>query len=229
MAIRDKINNIRKKFYNRVTDYKFARICTMTVLLLYLPLIIIGVIIAALFGPDGYTIWTHWISDLGGIQHTPAPYLYDLAAITAGALTIPLTFYTEKLLAPMPQSTRECQYTSRLRLRLGSYAFFFSIIGNLGYIGVGIFSEDRNYFSLHNITSSLAFGGFSLGAFFMGLLIVLYNTKIPKLIGIYGVFGPLITIIVFLYTGNPLWEWILLISILIWVIPLALTVFHKQE
>lgn len=201
----------------------------MTVLLTYLPLIIIGVIIAALFGPDGYTIWTHWISDLGGIHHTPAPYLYDLAAVTAGTLTIPLTFYMEKLLAPMPQTTRECQYTSRLRLRLGSYAFLFGIIGNLGYIGVGIFSEDRSYFGLHTITSSLAFGGFTLGAFFMGWLIVLYNTKIPKLIGIYGIFGPLITIIVYLFFNNPLWEWLLLFSILIWIIPLALAVFHKQE
>jgi len=189
----------------------------------------IGVIIASVLDPDGYSIVTNWISDLGTSAHTPAPYLYDIACIVAGSLTIPFSFYMENFLAPLSIDNEHRGESSRLRLRLASYSLLFSLVGNIGYIGVGVFSGDRNYFDLHMITSSLAFGGFSLGAFFMGLLIIFYNTKIPKVIGIYGVVGPLATIITFLLINNPLWEWILLFSILAWIIPLSLVVFNKKE
>ena len=139
------------------------------------------------------------------------------------------------LLAPLPKRTTDkSQHYSRLRFRLSSFAFLFSIIGNLGYIGVGIFSADRDYNFLsilgegpHGIMSYLAFGGFTFGAFFMGWLIVLYDTKIPKLLGIYGIFGPLITAILNLIDSTPLLEWFLLFSILIWVIPLSVIVIKR--
>ncbi|MHA1491719.1 MAG: DUF998 domain-containing protein [Promethearchaeota archaeon] len=228
-SIRESINKVRKRFYEKIVDLIFVKTCTIAVIAAYIPLLIIGHVIAAFLGPNGYSIWTHWISDLGGSDHTPAPFLYDLACIIAGVLTIPFTFYMEKLLAPIPKKKKDLGKISRLRLRLGSYAFLFSIIGNIGYIGVGIFSEDRNYLNLHSYTSALAFGGFTLGAFFMGALIILYDIKIPKLIGVYGMVGPLLTIIIFLIINNPLWEWLLLFSILAWIIPLSLVVFHNSE
>ena len=121
---------------------------------------------------------------------------------------------------------------TRLRIRLTSSGFIFGLIGGLGYIGVGIFSEDRSGIlfgaKLHGVMSELAFVGFVLSAFFMGWYILLYRTKIPKLIGIYGVVGPLTTIIIFLIESNPLREWILLLSILAWIIPLSLIVFIKK-
>ena len=185
MTLRQSINQIRKKFHDKVTEFKFVELCTISLLLTYLPLVLIGVIIAYLFGgtrigPGEYYIWTNWISDLGGSPFTPAPYLYDIACIVAGILTIPFTFYMEKLLVPMPKKPEDYNKTSRLRYRIGSWAFLFSIIGNVGYIGVGIFSEDRNYYGMHGITSALAFGGFTLGAFFLGWLIVLYE---PRIVG----------------------------------------------
>lgn len=206
-----------------------VRIFTTAVILIYIPLIIIGIIVAAYFDPDGYSLLTNWISDLGGSSHTPAPYLYDIACIVAGVLTIPFTFYMENILAPLPKIGHPQKYYSRMRFRLVSSAFLFSLIGSIGYIGVGIFSENRDYYNLHTITSSLAFGGFTLGAFFMGWTIVLYDTKIPKLVGLYGIIGPLTTIIIYLLISNPLWEWFLLFSILAWIIPLSLTVFTKEE
>ncbi len=229
MKLREKINNLRKLLFDRLINYKMVRISTIAVILVYIPLIIIGIIIAAYFDPDGYSILTNWISDLGGSPHTPAPYLYDIACIVAGTLTIPLTFYMENLLAPLPKRQGSQIHYSRMRFRLVSSAFLVNLIGNIGYIGVGIFSENRDYYNLHTITSSLAFGGFTLGAFFMGWVIVLYDTKIPKLLGIYGIVGPLTTIIIFLLINNPLWEWLLLFSILAWIIPLSLIVFNKQE
>ncbi|MFX0156337.1 MAG: hypothetical protein ACFE9Q_17580, partial [Candidatus Hodarchaeota archaeon] len=112
----------------------------------------------------------------------------------------------------------------------------FSLIGNFGYIGVGIFSADRDYeqFSVlgqgpHGIMSYLAFGGFTLGAFFMGWLIVLYNTNIPKILGVYGICGPLTVAIINLIDSTPFLEWLLLFSILAWIIPLTLIVLMKTE
>jgi len=229
IGMRNRINNLRKNLFDRFINYKMVKIFTSAVILIYIPLIIVGIIIAAYFDPDGYSILTNWISDLGGIPHTPAPFLYDIACIVAGSLTIPLTFYMENLLAPLPKRKGTPIHFSRMRFRLVSSAFLFSLIGSIGYIGVGIFSEDRDFYNLHTITSSLAFGGFTLGAFFMGWTIVLYETKIPKLLGLYGIIGPFTTIIIFLLISNPLWEWILLFSILAWISPLSLIVFHKEE
>ena len=237
MTVRQSINNARAKFYNIVTNYNFVKFSAMIVMVGYIGLLIIGVIVAAFLDPDGYTIWDNWISDLGSNNHTPAPFLYDIACIVAGCMTIPLTFYMENLLAPFPKRTKlNQQHYSRLRFRLSSYAFIFSIIGNLGYIGVGIFSADRDFEFLsvlgqgpHGIMSYLAFGGFTLGAFFMGWLIVLYNTKIPKILGIYGILGPLTVAIINLIDSTPFLEWLLLFSILVWIIPLSLILFMKEE
>jgi len=175
------------------------------------------------------------ISDLGGSNYTPTPFIFDIACIFAGIMTIPLTFYIENLFAPLPsrKNLREIHF-SRLRFRLGSNAFFFSLMGNFAYIFVGIFSEDRNYpllhfASVHDVFSFFSFTGFALGAFFIGWIIVLYETKIPKLFGIYGIFGPISMLFAFLYTMEALWEWILLFSILLWIIPLVFMILRKSK
>ncbi len=237
MTVRKSINNARARFYKVVTNFHVVKLSAIVVIVGYIGLLLVGIIVAALLDPDGYTIWDNWISDLGSINHTPAPFLYDIACIIAGSMTIPLTYYMEKLLAPLPKKNKlwEDNY-SRLRFRLSSFAFLFSLIGNFGYIGVGIFSADRDFESLsvlgqgpHGIMSYLAFGGFTLGAFFIGWLIILYDTKIPKILGIYGIFGPMIVAILNLIDSTPLLEWMLLFSILIWIIPLSLTVLMKPE
>jgi len=237
MSVRKSINKARAKFYNYVTKPQIVKISTTIVMFGYLSLLAIGLSIAVLLDPDGYSIWDNWISDLGAFNHTPIPVLYDIACIIAGSMTIPLTFYMERYFAPLPNEIqlRERHY-SRLRFRLSSFAFLFSIIGNLAYIGVGIFSADRNYESLsilgggpHDIMSYLAFGGFTFGAFFMGWLIVLYDTKLPKILGAYGIFGPLTVSIINLIESTPFMEWLLLFSILLWIIPLSLFLFLKED
>jgi hypothetical protein len=150
-------------------------------------------------------------------------------------MTIPLTFYIENLFAPLP--TRKNigeQHFSRLRFRLSSNAFFFGLMGNIGYIFVGIFSEDRNaplldFASYHDVVSFFSFTGFAFGAFFIGWIIVLYNTKIPKLFGTYGIIGPPTMLFIFLFTREALWEWILLFSILLWIIPLIFMILRMSE
>ncbi len=235
MSIRQSINNARAKFYNIVTNYKFIKKTAIIVITGYLTLLLIAVVIAAIWGPYGYTIWTRMISDLGGSRYTPMPIIFDIACIFAGIMTIPLTFYIENLFAPLPsrKNLRQIHF-SRLRFRLGSNAFLFSLMGNLAYIFVGIFSEDRNYpllefATFHDVFSFFSFTGFALGAFFIGWIIVLYDTKLPKLFGIYGIIGPPSMLFVFLFTMEALWEWILLFSILLWIIPLVFLILRKSE
>lgn len=239
--LRIKINRIRKTFYDTVTDYSFVKKCLLIEMAGYLGLIIFGVIIAYVFGgpalaPGNFYIWTNYISDLGGTRFTPMPYLYDLAAIVGGVFTIPLTFYLEKLLAPLPKTPEDYKKTTRLRYRLGSYGFLFSLIGNIGYIGIGIFSIDRDYMGvMHLASGAMAFGGFVVGAIFWGLIIILYNTKIPKLIGLYGFIGPIIfvglagAIFIFNPVFLPLIEWLLLFSILLWFLLLFFTLNTNKE
>ena len=116
MTVRESINKFRAKLYNFATDFKVVKISAICVMFGYILLVIIGVIVAALLDPDGYTIIDNWISDLGSSNDTPAPFLYDIACIIAGSMTIPLTFYMEKLLAPLPKRNelKERHY-SRLR------------------------------------------------------------------------------------------------------------------
>ncbi len=235
LQIVEGINKVRAKFYEKITNFKVVKYSVTSVMLIYIPLLIIGCIVAAVFDPDGYTIWTNWISDLGSINHTPAPYLYDIACIIAGIMTVPFTFYMENFLAALPKNPIETSKFTRFKIRLASYAFLSGIIGNLSYIGVGIFSADRDFFNMHNYTSTLAFGGFILATFFMGWLIILYRTGISKIIGVYGVFGPLTVAIIYLVIQeidsplDKLFEWMMLFAILAWIIPLALDVFHIEK
>ncbi len=242
LKLRKATNRIRKRFYDKVTEFNFVKISILAVIPGYLGLLFVGVIVAYAAGgiaqgPGTYYIWTNWISDLGSFNYTPAPYLYDIAAILAGILTIPFTYYLEKLLVPLPQKPEDYNKITRLRYRIGSYAFLMSIIGNIGYVLVGIFSEDRNTFGImHGLASGLAFGGFTVGALFCGMIIILYDVKIPKAIGVYGVVGPLFALVLEVALPSlvdpalgPLFEWVLLFSILAWIIPLSFTILMKQE
>lgn len=217
MTVRKSINEIRAKIDKKVVNKKVIQPLILIAFGLYLSLLIIGHIIATV--ATNYTIWDNWISDLGGGKYTPAPYLYDIACIIAGIFTIPLFFYMEKFLTP------NLSKTTRMRVRIAESAFIFGILGAISYIGVGIFSEDRNYYGMHGLCSELAFGGFAVNAFFTGWFILLYDTKVPKLLGLYGVIGPMTMIIMFITIGNPLFEWLLLFAILLWVIPLSFFIF----
>jgi len=239
-SLRKRINRIRNRFYARITEFKLVKTCLLLEIPGYLGLLLLGYIIAFFYGgtgsnPGEFYIWSNFISDLGGIHFTPAPYLYDIAAILGGGLMIPFSFYLEKLLVPLPQKPEEYNITTRLRYRIGSHAFLLSIIGNLGYIGIGIFSIDRDVMSLHLITGAMAFGGYAGAGWFFGLIILLYDTKIPKLLGLYGMVGPLTFIIatgaIFLLAPVllPLFEWLVLFSILVWIILLAYVIISNEE
>ena len=50
-----------------------------------------------------------------------------------------------------------------------------------------------------------------------------------KLLGIYGIIGLPGMLFAFLFTMEALWEWILLFSILLWIISLVFLVLRKSD
>ncbi|MHA1264691.1 MAG: DUF998 domain-containing protein [Candidatus Helarchaeota archaeon] len=230
-----------KRIYNSITAPATVRLSGYLVLMLYIGLLVVGVIVAATLDPDGYSIWTNYISDLGSSQHTPAPILYDLACIFAGILTIPFNLYLERYFAPIPRTPEELPAPHRWSYRLTGAGFFFAMTGSLFYIGVGIWSGDRatlNGIPMHEICSIGAFGGFAFAAIFMGFALMISDRQIVPspycyILGTYGVHVP-ISFAIFNYTGLPgftseLLEWSLLFAIMGWIIPLAIFVLHHTH
>lgn len=214
------------KYYITITSSNFVKKCQLFLIVTYIPLIIVGIIIANLYGPNGFTLWTHYISDLGVSNNTPTPYLYDIACIVAGIFLIPFSIYTSKLLMKIPEV-----YSTKLLLLkiLGYFTLLFSLLGNITYIGVGIFSLDRNPYNMHEIMSGFAFTGFVVGIMLMSTIILLYECKIPKIIGVFGVVGPFSMFILYGITGAPLIEWLLLFFIMIWINGLSLIIFFNTD
>ncbi|NVM53794.1 MAG: DUF998 domain-containing protein [Candidatus Helarchaeota archaeon] len=230
-----------ERAYNKLTAPKTVKYSGLLVLVLYLGLVSIGVLVAAILGPSGYSVTTHYISALGSSDTTPVPILYDLACIFAGTLTIPLSLYLEKHIAPIPRKAEDLPAPHRWSYRLTGTGFFFSLLGSIFYIGVGIFSADRGEvrgIEMHNICSYATFGGFAFAALFLGFAIIFVRQPlIPKPynypLGIWGVVGP-ITVAILNLTGlegvtYEFLEWFLLWAILAWLIPLAIFTLRHIE
>ncbi|TFF89300.1 MAG: DUF998 domain-containing protein [Promethearchaeota archaeon] len=230
----DNSKSFIERFYNRLIAPETIKICGYAVMGLYLGLVFIGVLIAIFLGPDGYMITTHYISDLGSIKTTPAPYLYDIACICAGIFTIPFIYFLEKHIAPIPRKSDDLPAPHRWNYRLLSWAFFSSMFGSIFYIGVGIFSADRDIAGLHTVCSFGAFGGFTFAAIFLGLALIFLKQNIVFKplnypLGLIGVFLPITIAVYNLIYGGPLLEWLLLFAILIWIIPLFLLTLRYIE
>ncbi|MFX1340433.1 MAG: DUF998 domain-containing protein [Promethearchaeota archaeon] len=178
--------------------------------------LVIGFIVAQ-FDPDGYNIIDNYISDMGSFNHTPLPYFLDYGAMITSILLIPAIFYMEYRLAPNPIESGEF---SRMRYRLSSLGSFCMFTGFFGFFMVGLFSEDRTTsLGLHFIFSHVVFGGVVFSSIFYGLLILFYKTEIPRLLGLYMIIFPFLTAALMLMYYTPLFEWIMLFALLIWVVP----------
>ena len=93
---------------------------------------------------------------------------------------------------------------------------------------IGLFSEDRSTpLRLHFLFSHVVFAGLILSSFFYGLLILFYKTEIPRIIGLYMTIVPFIAGVLFLFTYTPFFEWIMLFTLLIWMIPVHI-IFLKN-
>jgi len=159
---------------------------------------------------------------MGSFEHTPVPFIWDFAQMITAILMIPSAFYLEKLFRSFPNSD-EGDKSISLNRRILSSCFLISMLSVIfGMFMVGLFSEDRTtIFQLHLVGSYIVWSGFALTSIFLGLLIWLYPSPIPKPIGIYMTVFPPIPCIIFLTTFNKLSEWILMFSLITWIVPVA--------
>ncbi len=220
------LENRFDKFYKRLLKKKLVRICIYIEFIIFYPGLILAIIIANEFSQDGYNLISNYISDLGSINFTPTPYIYNSIVILTGIITIPIFMYLEEYLSSNITTTNTITLSSkstRLLARIGKIIFLF---GSIGLFSVGVFSEDFSIFPIHILFSVMAFAGFTLGGTISGFLIIVKKTIFPKIIGYYMTiyslglillrffhFIPLITL--------PLIEWAWFLGILMWLVPIT--------
>ena len=179
--------------------------------LLYITMLAFDIAFATCFG---YTITSHYISELGTAAVIPFPLFHDSIAILGGCITVLSNFYYFKRLKVQYRRSR----SSKVFVKLG---FGSGILGAIGYIFLGIFSLDRGGpgGAFHGIAMGCSFGGFIGGIFLYSLNIILTHKCKLKHVGWYGMTFPVMCLVVFMCLGLPLTEWLLLGSILLFLLP----------
>jgi hypothetical membrane protein len=188
--------------------------------------LVVGIIIAQ-FDPDGYNIFENYISDLGSFQHTPFPYLWDFGQMICACSMIPAAFYMKKLFLTYSEKEKEIEASSKPRLLLSYLCFISMLISLLGMFMAGLFSEDRTTeLHLHLLASYIVFGGLAITSLFFGINITFYGSPIPRPLGIYMMILPPIACGFFFTTFSKLSEWILMFSIMVWMVPFAIMLYQ---
>ncbi|MHA1729807.1 MAG: DUF998 domain-containing protein [Promethearchaeota archaeon] len=178
--------------------------------------------------PDGYTIVDNCISQLGSLKKNPiGHWFFNIGLIFTGIFSLPSFLYIHKRFSMFPSGLIS-QLLNHLSMGL-------SAIGLSGFAFVGIFPEEFDIF--HDVSAGLAFGGFFLAQFFIMFLILYkmnharrFKGKNYKLFIFLAVYGQLIAVwtivisnsIIFgsfrIIIENPLLEWSIYISDLIWIL-----------
>ncbi|MFX1450969.1 MAG: DUF998 domain-containing protein [Promethearchaeota archaeon] len=202
------------KIYDFLTNPKVVKISIIIAFITVFSALIIGYIIAALFGSQGYNMIDNYISDMGSIKYTPFPYMRTIANVVSGPFFLPITFYMKKQLA-----SSEDQNISRGRLFLGNIGFAAMLVIFLGMVCTGIITEDVSML-IHIIIAIIAISAGWITIFSYSILIIKYQTEIHKNIGLYGLIS-LPTILILVIIGFPsriFYEWVYLLSFYFWLI-----------
>jgi hydrogenase-4 membrane subunit HyfE len=230
-----KLKKNGRHIYDKLTEPKVVKISIYVSLITFLPGLILGLIIAINFGSLGYSVLYNWISDLGSLLYTPAPFILDLTCIISAIFIVPLILNLNRLYSShqnhkLDNSKRE-HYIILFRRIFGYIGVGSLFIGVIGMFFVGVFSLDRSPFDLHYYFSTSAFGGFAVGAFFTGLAIVLRRRIFPKAVGYFMIIGPSTASIIFLLYPAPLTrpflEWILMFTCLAWYYVIVFITLQK--
>lgn len=224
-----------RKFYDKITEPKIVKISIYISLATFLPGLILGLIVGLTLGPIPYNLWFNWISDLGSIKYTPAPYILDLTCTISAIFIVPLLFNLSRLYSSHMNenydNSKRSRYILKFKRIFGYTGVVCLFVGIFGMFFVGVFSLDRSPNNAHLYFSSLAFGGFALGAFFTGLAIVLKRRLFPKTIGYFMILGPSTASILFVIAPEPLTrqflEWIMLFSALAWYYVIVFITLQK--
>jgi hypothetical membrane protein len=184
--------------------------------------LVVGIIIAQ-FSEKGYNMFENYISDLGSYNYTSCPYIWDFGQMICACAMIPAALYIRKLFATYSKNGEGIKESSRPRVILSYLCFFSMLIALVGLFGVGLFSEDRTTaLHLHLFFTYVTFGGFAIVSLFFGLAITFYPTLFPRLFGLYMIILPPIACVIFFTTFIQFSEWMLMFSIMVWLVPFAI-------
>jgi len=168
----------------------------------------------------GYSVLTHYISDLGRESVYPFSWLHDSFCVFAGAISIPVTYSFSKKLKVRYKKSKHSLLYAKIGLVSG-------VPANLGLIFVGIFSLDRAGPNLiyHGIAAFFAFVGIAVSIFFFSLNIVLSHKCHLKKLGAYGLVVPVIILVLNCVVASPVLEWLFYYSIIAFILVLDCYVF----
>jgi len=168
----------------------------------YLALLTLNVLLSLFFG---FSLTSNYISDLGSKLFIPFPYMHNLICVFGGVVSLPANFFVRKKL--------QITYTyknSRLSALFAELGVALGVIGNVGYVLLGVFSS---------------FAGYIFSIFFFSLNIVLSHKCNLRHLGLFGLVVPLSLLVLYSIIAFPLIEWFLLSSILAFLFLLNYYVF----
>jgi len=222
----------KRTLYAKITDPKIMRILIYIAMLVFLPGIVIAYVVAVATGgtlipPGTYNMIDNYISDLGSVRFTAAPFILDTIHMTTGIIMLPLFLYTKDLALEYIEEYQKNLGLAKF-LKILTYLGLISLlIGALGLFSVGLFSEDRDIPpGSHYFFSIVVFGGFCSGAFWYGLVSVLNKSYVPKILGFFMLVGPITSVLLFVIKPAPFTapalEWVMLFCIFFWIIPVGI-------
>ena len=216
--------------FKKLTERKIARFITLSAIITYWTAFFSSLIITGLFGNNGYSPFNNLISDLGSSKYSPIPFIFNFGCILSGFLSIPISFYIFRYIKYELNTTLQHRKIFYFIL----YIILFSgILGDIGFIGIGIFPLDRNLNNIHFLFASFLFGGYYLSAFLIGILILFFKINLNKIIGLYGLCITiiiLISMIIFVSVNIDFvfGEWIAHISLTIWLYTFLYSILKKN-
>ncbi len=200
-----RFNNLFTRIFNSIPGQFFGIFSTLIGLL--------GDIIAIIYNSE-YNL-NLMISTLGT---GPGGFFFNFGTILSGILAIPFYFYLERTLSK-----------ENLNKKVLKTALISALISCVFFIAIGIFpSFDNNSFLLyaHGISALLCFISGALYFFLFSYLFRL-SSIFPKTI-VYIGYVQIALIILFLFTWNPLIEWLMTFGIILWILSLSFYMIYKN-
>ena len=205
MIYTDKLNNIVQNIFNLIPGPVFGILSVIIGLL--------GDFLAILFFPD-YNL-SLMISKLG---IGPGGIFFNLGIILSGLFAMPFYVYFWRVL----QNKKINNYLLNGALSSALFSCVFFIL-------LGVFPSNDSELTilyLHGIFSTLCFFS-ALIYFILFNIVLLKSSKFLKLHTYIG-FSQATIIILFLFTWNPITEWLMTIGLIVWILSISVYMLYKQ-
>ncbi len=218
------INNmIENKIYESLTNHKVVMKATIMAFLVAFSALVIGYIIAAIFGTTGYNMIDNYISDMGNSEYTPFPYMRTIGNLISGPLFLPLTLYIRKQLFTQVQKYDE------KKPHIINLAFIGMLMLFLGMMMTGIITLDVHK-GVHILFAVGAVLGGLIATLSYGFVILRYKTDIHRSIGIYMiVFFPVVSLLFMMgFPSYIFYEWVLLFFFYSWMMLISIWLLKNK-